>query len=143
MPRLTPQPNDSADIQVLVATFFDAFTSGADVNDRLDRLAKLFLPEAVIVRTCGAEPLVQDVGGFIAPRRALLSGGSLVDFREWPTSGRTEVFGAVAHHWGTYAKSWVQDGQPCSGRGAKTLQLVRTMSGWRISALAWDDEPSG
>ena len=32
------------------------------------------------------------------------------------------------------------DGEPFTGRGAKSVQLVRTSDGWRISAVAWDDE---
>ena len=37
----------------------------------------------------------------------------------------------------------MQDGTPFTGRGMKTLQLVRTSGGWRISAAAWDDERDG
>jgi hypothetical protein len=124
----------------VVATFFAAFTSGPDCAARLDALRDVFLPEAVIVRTCGGEPTVYGVDSFIAPRLALLTGGGLVDFREWETDGRTEVFGDIAQHFCGYAKEWVQDGAPFSGRGMKTVQLVRTGAGWRISAVAWDDE---
>ena len=57
--------------------------------------------------------------------------------------GRTEVFGDIAQHFGSYAKAGVQDGTPFTGRGMKTLQFVRTPDGWRISAAAWDDERDG
>jgi hypothetical protein len=109
----------------------------------MDTLRALFLPEAVIVRTCGGEPAVYDVEGFIAPRQELLSGSALFDFSEWELSGRTEVFGDVAQHFCGYAKQGVQDGSPFTGRGMKTLQFVRTSAGWRISAAAWDDERDG
>ena len=131
---------DLVDIDSIVRVFFDAFTSGPDVALRLERMRGLFLPQAVIVRTCGAVPTVYDVEAFIAPRRDLLTGGTLTDFREWEVSGHTEIFGAVAQRWSTYAKEGVQDGQHFTGRGAKTLQFVRTPQGWRISAAAWDDE---
>jgi hypothetical protein len=36
----------------------------------------------VIVRTCGDDPVTYDVDAFIAPRRQLLSDGTLTDFRE-------------------------------------------------------------
>ena len=36
-----------------------------------------------------------------------------------------------------------KDGVTVTGRGMKTLQLVRTDAGWRISAAAWDDEREG
>jgi len=127
-------------IAELVRTFFAAFTSGADSIARLDALRTAFLPEAVIIRTCGAEPTVYGVDSFIVPRQALLSGGTLVDFREWELSGRTEVFGDIAQHFCRYAKSGVQDGTPFAQQGAKSLQFVRTSAGWRISAAAWDDD---
>ena len=134
---------DRAAIADIVRAFFAAFTSGPDSAARLDALRQAFLPEAVIVRACGGEPAVYGVDSFIAPRQALLSGGALVDFREWELSGRTELFGDIAQHLCSYAKSGVQDGTPFSARGMKTLQFVRTSAGWRISAAAWDDEREG
>ena len=134
---------DRAAIAGIVRTFFAAFSSGPDADARLDALREAFLPEAVIVRTCGAEPAVYDLDSFIAPRQALLSGGTLVDFHEWELTGHTEVFGDIAQHFCSYAKAGVQDGTPFTGRGMKTLQFIRTPAGWRISAAAWDDERDG
>ena len=130
------------EIDGLVATFYAAFTSGPDVDARLDALPGVLLPQAVIVRTGVGAPTVYDVDGFIAPRRALLTAGGLRDFREWEVSGRTDVAGDVAHRFSAYAKTGVQDGTPFAARGTKTLQVVRTADGWRISALAWYDEPA-
>ncbi len=135
--------SDRADIAALVGVFFDAFRSGDDIVDRMDALRAVLLPEAVVVRTCGQTPAVYDVEGFIAPRLALLTSGRLTEFSEWEVSGHTELFGDIAHHWGSYAKAWQQDGETHGGRGMKTLQFVRTDTGWRISAAAWDDEREG
>ncbi|OHV29648.1 DUF4440 domain-containing protein [Pseudofrankia sp. EUN1h] len=134
---------DHEAIAGIVRTFFGAFTSGPGCAGRLDELRMLFLPDAVIVRTCGREPAVYDVESFIAPRRELLTGGTLIDFTEWELRGQTFVFGDIAQHLGSYAKAGVQDGTPFTARGMKTLQLVRTTGGWRISAVAWDDERDG
>jgi hypothetical protein len=130
---------DRAEIAAVVRTFFAAFTSGPDSVARLDALRALFLPEAVIVRGGGDAPAVYGVDSFIAPRQQLLSGGSLVGFREWELSGRTEVFGDIAQHLCSYAKQGVLDGQPFAAQGKKSLLLVRTPAGWRIGAAAWDD----
>ena len=54
--------------------------------------------------------------------------------------GTTAVYGDIAHRWCTYAKEWVEGGEQVTGAGAKAIQLVRTEAGWRISAVAWDDE---
>jgi len=142
-PETSTRDPDVAEIDAVVRAFFAAFTSGPDSAARLDTLRSLFLPGAVIVSTCGREPALHTVEEFIAPREALLSGGTLEGFREWAEGGRTEVFGDVAHWFGAYAKEWAQDGQAFSGRGMKSMQLVRTSEGWRISAAAWDDEREG
>lgn len=140
--RIDPD-HDRTAIEAVVASFFSAFTSGPDCSARLDALRDLFLPAAIVVSTGGAEPTVHDVDRFIQPRRTLLESGAMTDFREWPVDGHVQLFGDVAHWFGSYAKSWSRDGTAMSGRGMKTIQLVRTSSGWRISAAAWDDERDG
>ena len=135
--------DDRAAIADVVQAFFGAFSSGPDLAVRMDALRRSFLPDAVIVRTGGGEPAVYGVDAFVTPRQALLAGGALADFSEWELSGRTHVFGDIAQHLCSYAKKGVQDGTPFSGRGMKSLQLVRTSAGWRISAVAWDDEREG
>ncbi len=134
---------DQRAIAEMMRTFFAAFASGPGCADRLEELRALFIPQAVITRTCGLPPAVYGVDDFIAPRRRLLSDGTLVDFREWEVSGHTEVFGNIAQHFCTYAKEGVQDGARFTARGMKTLQFIRTGHGWRISAAAWDDERAG
>ncbi|MEV8373704.1 DUF4440 domain-containing protein [Kribbella sp. NPDC056861] len=134
---------DATAIEAIVQTFFSAFTSGPECAERLDALPEVFLPEAIIVRTCGMTPTVYGVDDFIAPRLALLTGGTLIDFKEWVLSGSIEVFGDIGQWYGSYAKSWVQDGESFTGKGMKTIQFVRTAAGWRISAAAWDDERDG
>jgi hypothetical protein len=143
-PLVTRDPTlDRAAIAEVVSTFFEAFRSGPGVESRIEALRAAFLPEAVVVRTCGGVPAVYDVDGFLRPREELLTGGTLVDFSEWEVQGRTDVFGDVAQHFCSYAKKGVQDGVPFTGRGMKTMQLVRMPAGWRVSAAAWDDEREG
>ncbi|MBZ5738865.1 DUF4440 domain-containing protein [Nocardioides mangrovi] len=141
MTRDTQDAQDAADIDAVVATFFDAFTSGAEaeVDARLSALRDALHPDAVVVSARGG-PVAYDVDGFIEPRRKLLTSGRLTDFREWEVEGTTQVWGDIAQRWCSYAKEWVEAGAPVTGRGQKSLQLVRTGAGWRISAVAWDDE---
>ncbi|MET1071341.1 MAG: hypothetical protein ABWY11_01715 [Umezawaea sp.] len=136
-----PAPDaDRAAVEHAVDVFFAAFTSGPDCHTRIQALRALFLPQAVIVRTCGLEPEVYGVEEFLAPRERVLTDGTLTDFREWPLRGRVEVFGDIAHWFGAYAKQGLRAGEPFTGRGMKTVQLIRTAAGWRITAAAWDDE---
>ena len=138
---MTTVASDAAAVEEVVAAFFATFVSGPACHARADRLRTLCLPGAVIV-TAAAPPVVDDVESFLAPRLALLTGGRLQEFSEWPLEGRTEVHGDIAHWFGGYAKQGLLDGAPYGGRGAKSLQLVRTADGWRISAVAWTDDPA-
>lgn len=138
-----PTTKDADTITGLVRRFFAAFVSGPESAARMADLRAMFLPGALIVRACGSESVAYDVESFIAPRQALLEGGSLVDFAEWPVTGRVEIFGDIAHWFGRYAKNGTLDDEPYTGSGMKSLQLVRTADGWKISAAAWDDERAG
>jgi hypothetical protein len=49
---------DRQAVAAVIGTFFEAFTSGPLGAERLDALPGLFMPGAVIVRTCGMEPVL-------------------------------------------------------------------------------------
>ncbi|WP_367921850.1 hypothetical protein, partial [Nocardioides ginsengisoli] len=133
--------DDHAEIRTVVARFFAAFVSGPDAAEHAADLHAVLLPEAVVVSAAGDTPVTYDVDGFVAPRASVLASGALEGFREWEVAGRTDLHGDIAQHWCAYAKSWTESGSPAQGAGMKSLQLVRTAAGWRISAVAWDDEP--
>lgn len=133
---------DADDLAILdvVRRFFGTFDNRGGHPPDLDRLHDLVVPGGVLIKTCGAEPEVLGIEAFLEPRRALLNGGGLVDFHEEEVSGTTDRFGDVAQRWSVYRKAGVLDGTPFKTRGKKTIQLIRTTSGWKITAVAWDDE---
>ena len=121
--------------------FFGAFTNKHGAPN-VDALGKLFIPQAVITKRSSAACEIMTVAQFIAPRLKLLTEGALKDFEEWETSARTEIFGGIAQRFSTYEKAGVIAGQPFTGRGVKTIQFIQLDGEWRISALAWEDEPA-
>jgi RimJ/RimL family protein N-acetyltransferase len=129
-------------IDALSAAFFDAFGNVDGRKVDLGTLTSSFLPGAVVV-SHGEPVKVESLAEFLSPRQELLTSGELIDFKEWETSGTTLVFGNVAQRLVHYAKSGVRHGAPFSGSGTKTMQLVRTAEGWRISAIAWSDDSAG
>jgi hypothetical protein len=131
-----------AAIDALTREFFGAFTNKGGVRPDVARLHRLFLPQAVITKRDGNAVEIYDLERFIAPRLKLLTDGSLVEFEEQEESARTEVFGGIAQRWCTYRKAGKLHGRPYAGRGVKTIQFVRLDGAWRISALAWEDEPA-
>ena len=132
---------DRVAIDALARAFFAAFCNTGGRRVDLSGLAALCLPDARIVKAVGPVPESQDLDGFIVPRDALLNGGRLVEFCEEEVEGRTDVFGNVAQRWSRYRKRGVLDGVPFDAEGWKSLQCVRTPQGWRIAAVAWDDQP--
>lgn len=134
---------DRLAIEAIVARFLQAFSQPSAGPVDLAPLRALCLPQVVIVKCCGEDRQIYDLEAFIAPREALLNSGAITGFHEYPVSGSTELFGQIAQHFCRYEKSWQQDGRTHRGRGMKTVQLVKMAQGWKISALAWDDERDG
>lgn len=130
---------DKSAIDALTVEFYGAFTNRGGAAD-VDRLYRLFIPGANVIKNVGGELAVYDLRGFVEPRRALLSDGSIADFVEEETAEKTELFGNIAQRFSRYRKQWKAAGQTCSGGGAKSLQFVRTPDGWRIASLVWDDD---
>ncbi|MFJ3203143.1 DUF4440 domain-containing protein [Streptomyces sp. NPDC086989] len=129
-----------AEIDALTAEFFGAFDNRGGRAADVERIRRLTLPGAVIVKT-GPELTVYTVDEFVEPRRKLLGDGRLVEFSEWETSERTDIAGDIASRFGEYRKSGILDGEPFEGAGTKTIQFVRTPDGWRITAFSWYDRP--
>lgn len=130
-----------AAIAELTRSFFGAFSNRRGAGPALDVLYRIFIAQAVITKRNDKTCEIWDVRGFIEPRRTLLTGGRLVDFHEEEVSGRTEVFGGIAQRFCTYRKAGILDGRAFAGRGVKTIQFIRVDGDWKISALAWQDEP--
>ena len=132
--------DDRRAIEALVRAFFAVFDNRGGRRPRLGELHELCVAECVITKSELSGLTVMGLEAFIAPRAELLSGGRLVEFFEEEVAGRTEQFGGIAQRISVYRKSGVLDGVAFAARGVKTMQLVRTADGWRISAVAWEDE---
>ncbi len=142
-PSVPSIDGDKRRIDALTAEFFRLFspTPGATVS--LQRLHDLFIPQGIIVRTCGPNTEVFSITDFIAPRELLLNDGSLVDLcerEEWET---TDIFGNMAQRFLAYRKTGVLCGERFDTRGMMTIQFVRKHGEWKMSAIAWDDERNG
>ncbi|MEV7630403.1 hypothetical protein [Actinoplanes sp. NPDC089786] len=75
---------DHEEIAEIVRVFFAAFSTEDGVTERMTALRYLFLPAAIIIRTCGGEPTIYGVESFIAPRERMLTDGTLTDSASGP-----------------------------------------------------------
>ena len=135
--------HDRAAIEDIARRFFAAFTNAGGAVPDVEGLERLFLPAGIIVKAVGDAREVYSVRNFIAPRLRILTDGTLTDFREEETEARTDILGNVAQRICLYRKSGVMAGERIEGKGVKVLQFVRDAAGWRLSAVAWDDEREG
>jgi hypothetical protein len=135
--------SDESELARLTAEFLAAVSFTAGQRPAYDRIRELFIPEGLLIRNSGTAPEVTTVDEFIAPRLATVESGALSEFYEGERSEITEVFGNVAQRTSAYEKRGVLDGEVFAARGVIFTQFVRTPDGWRMSAMAWDDERPG
>jgi hypothetical protein len=130
-------------IDRVIGEFMGLFCNKNGAKPQLALIHDLFIKDGLIIKNCGPVPEVFNLEQFIRPRERILNDGTLAEFEEAEVCARTQVFGNIAQRLAIYRKSGILSGQPFQARGIKTTQLVRTPEGWRISALAWDDEREG
>lgn len=134
---------DQRAIDRLVGAFFALFSNRGGATPNLRAIFDLCLPQAVICKCVSSTPEVASLESFIAPREVLLSDGTLTEFHEYETAQRTRIVGNIAQRACTYEKAGVLRGTPFRARGVKVFQFIKGTQGWRISAVAWDDERDG
>ncbi len=128
----------------LVDGFFDSvsFEVGA-ATPSYGRIHELFIETGLLIKNSGATPEVSSLHQFIEPRQASVDCGDLTRFHEAELGATTDVFGSVAHRFSGYEKSGILKGVHFEAKGMVSTQFVLTPIGWRISAMAWDDERPG
>lgn len=134
---------DECAVDALVREFYEVFTNRDGRRPRLERLLDLVARDGILVRAVGADPEMDDLARFIAPRERMLNDGTIRDFAEHEVEGRTTFFGNIAQRLSLYEKSGVRDGVGFRTRGVKAMTFARSSRGWRIVAVAWDDERPG
>lgn len=127
-------------VDEVVRAFFSLFDNRSGEAIQAAQVERIFHPQASITKRTGNQVEVMTLETFLEPRRRLLSEGRLVDFHEWEVETETFGEGGIATRLGRYRKEGVLDGQPYRGEGRKSIQLVRMESGWRITAVLWEDD---
>ncbi|SDO24512.1 hypothetical protein [Polaromonas sp. JS666] len=103
----------------------------------------LFIATGLLIKNTASTPEISSVAEFIAPRQALVDSGALTRFKEWELSETTQIFGNIAHRYSAYGKAGTQGGKAFEARGVISTQFIKTPEGWKMSAMAWDDERPG
>jgi hypothetical protein len=132
-----------AELNGLISEFFHAVSFERGGKPSYGRIPALFIERGLLIKSVSSTPEISSVQEFIEPREALVQAGMLTRFHESELSEATVIFGNVAHRFSAYAKSGISSGTSFEARGVITTQFIKTLGGWRISAMAWDDERPG
>ena len=132
-----------ADLDDLISKFFAAVSFEAGSMPAYEGIAALFIERGLLIKNVGPTPEISSVDEFVGPRRALVQSGTLTRFEESELSESTVIFGNVAHRFSAYKKTGTSSGLGFEARGMITTQFVNTPAGWKMSAMAWDDERPG
>ena len=132
-----------AELDRLSAEFFRAVSFEPGEAPPYDNIHALFIESGLLIKNSGTTPEISGIREFIEPRQAMVRNGELTRFRETELSASNQIFGNVAHRFSTYAKDGTTKGTPFEARGMISTQFVKTPSGWKMSAMAWDDERPG
>jgi hypothetical protein len=126
----------------LTAEFFRAVSFESGETPPYENIRTLFVEAGLLIKNSATTPEISTVGQYLAPRQAMVASGELTRFRESELSETTEIFGNVAHRFSAYAKSGTLKGVSFEARGMISTQFVLP-AGWKMSAMAWDDERPG
>lgn len=132
-----------AELARLTSGFFEAVSFEPGGKPSYGTIPSLFIERGLLIKNVGTTPEIWSVPEFIESRDALVAAGTLTRFHESELSESTVIFGNVAHRFSVYAKSGTSGGKPFEAQGMVTTQFVYTSAGWRMSAMAWDDERPG
>lgn len=132
-----------AELDRLTSEFFRAVSFEEGGAPPFRNIHGLFIEAGLLIKNTASKPEISTVSQFIEPRQASVRSGELTRFNEAELSETTEIFGNVAHRFSSYAKSGTMKSAPFVVRGMISTQFILTPGGWKISAMAWDDERPG
>lgn len=131
---------DQSAIDKVTAAFFDLFTNTDKRLPDLTSIHSLCIPETIIIKKTGLAQEVYHIESFIAPRKKILTDGTLTNFSEKEISSETTISGHIAQRFSRYEKSGYMNGSYFKACGNKLFQLIKTADGWMISSLVWEDD---
>lgn len=127
-------------INQLTTRFFDLFTNLDGKVPQVELIKDMFISEGIIINNTEKAPQIYNLEGFIAPRKKILTNGTLTDFHEWESSHKTLISGSIAHRYVKYEKSGKHEGTPFHIQGTKSIQFIKVAGTWKMVSVTWCDE---
>lgn len=133
---------DRSAINKIVNIFFSIFNNKDQVPD-LSKIYSVCIPQAVIIKKSATTEEIYTLDTFIAPRKIILTNGTLTEFEEHEIKEETIILNNIAQRYSQYKKSGFLNGDYFKTSGHKFFQFIKTREGWKINSLIWEDEVAG
>jgi hypothetical protein len=140
VPTIAPRPDDVANLDALIAAYYDVISGPAGQPRQWSRDRTLYIPDIRFVSmSLGKEgkPVAHTMSHqqFVdASDKGLLAG-----FYEKEVHRTTQRFGNIAHVFSTYESRTKADG-PVIARGINSIEAFWDGKRWWIASAIWDEE---
>ena len=134
------QQNDLELIDDLTSELYKSICFEVGGHPPVDRLIKLFIPTARMIRNDEASPEVMTVDGFIKSYTERISDGTVKSFYEGEIHNITEIFGTIAHRFSTYKKILDLTKSESFSIGINSIQYIKIGENWKISGIVWNNQ---
>lgn len=132
--------NDNLFINQITTNFFSLFTNTKQRKPKIEDIFNICFTEAIIIKKNNEKEVWFNIDSFINPRKKILTDASLTEFEEYEVFEETRIVGNLAQRFSKYQKKGYINGSYFEGTGNKFFQYVKTVKGWKISSIIWEDE---
>ncbi len=136
----TTPDRDKQAIDDITTAFFGIFSNKDGEKPDWNLIAELCIAEAMIIKKEYAQQEIYNLESFVAPRKKILSDGTLQNFEEKEIQEETKIIGNIAQRATTYVKEGYLNGVHFKQQGNKLFQYIKTNNGWKINSVVWEDE---
>jgi len=134
--------DDTSSIDTMVKAIYESITFPEGEEPNMERLRRLFAPQASFIRVTPEGTTISDTEGFISSFKERIRSGKLKSFSEAEISRRANVYAHIAQVFSTYQKIMNPHDGSSPVRGINSLQLYHDGERWWISTITWEDEQS-
>jgi len=132
--------SDKENIDNVINKFFRLFNNKSNSELNLEAIFNLCIPQTIIIKKNGHDQVIYSLESFITPRKIILTDGTLTDFEEFEIKNDTNIMKHIAQRFCRYQKNGVMNGKPFSEFGTKMFHLLKTIEGWKINSVIWEDD---
>ncbi|UWX61430.1 hypothetical protein N0B40_03920 [Chryseobacterium oranimense] len=124
----------------LTKSFFNLFSNTNGKKPGFENIDDICLKETIIIKKDKDNEEIYNLDSFITPRKRILTDGTLTEFEEYEVAEETKIVNNIAQRSSKYQKRGYLNGNYFEGNGNKFFQYIKTVNGWKINSVIWEDE---